>query len=135
MKFAAAILLFAQFANADGHDDAMTAANATTSATMGLGGSMGEMGMQMDPELEAHISSDHQRVKKAFEMVNMFCDHHEHDEHGQDGHQTTDEDDPETDPETAAAATAMTDLEIETIKAQIAALTATLPRLSPDEKV
>lgn len=41
MKFAAAILLFAQFANADGHDDAMTAAEATTSATMGLGGTMG----------------------------------------------------------------------------------------------
>ena len=40
MKFAAAILLFAQFANADGHDDAMAAAEATTSAANGLGGSM-----------------------------------------------------------------------------------------------
>ena len=41
MKFAAAILLFAQFANADGHDDARTAAEATIAATEGLGSSMG----------------------------------------------------------------------------------------------
>ena len=49
--------------------------------------------------LEQHIATEHQRVKKALEMVNMFCDHHEHDEN-----ETTDEDDPETDPEAAATA-------------------------------
>ena len=83
--------------------------------------------------LEQHIATEHQRVKKALEMVNMFCDHHEHDEN-----ETTDEDDPETDPEAAAAAAAaaggLSAEQVAAMKAQYDALKASLDMMDAESR-
>ena len=86
--------------------------------------------------LEQHIATEHQRVKKALEMVNMFCDHHEHDEN-----ETTDEDDPETDPEAAAATAAaaasangLSAEELAAMKAKYDALKAGLYMMNEESK-
>ena len=83
MKFSIAILLFAQYAAADGHEAATTAATTTTTAHTDHG---------HDGELEAHVSEQHQRLKMALDMVEMFCDHHDENE----GMDDTDKDAPET---------------------------------------
>ena len=83
--------------------------------------------------LEQHIATEHQRVKKALEMVNMFCDHHEHDEN-----ETTDEDDPETDPEAATAAAAaaggLSAEQVAAMKAQYDALKASLDMMNAESR-
>ena len=86
--------------------------------------------------LEQHIATEHQRVKKALEMVNMFCDHHEHYDH-----QSTDEDDPETDPEAAATAAAaaasangLSAEELAAMKAKYDALKAGLYMMNEESK-
>ena len=88
MKFAAAILLIAQLANADGHAD--TAAEAAVH-DLGDHAEMHPDHMaeaNLDEGLESHIGEQHERLAMALEMVEMFCDHHEHD--SDKAHDTTD---------------------------------------------
>ena len=81
MKFAAAILLFAQFANADGHADATTTMEAN--------------GSTEDHSLDAHLALRHQQLHMAISMVEKFCtaeDSNTTDDDGDDPNDTTDND-------------------------------------------
>ena len=71
MKFTAAILLFVQFANADGH--------ATNSTSVDHAETHPDHMREaaLDDDLEVHINDQHERLAMALEMVEMFCDHHE----------------------------------------------------------
>ena len=83
MKFAAALLLFAQFANADGH------AEATTMTTNG------DASMDAHSSLDAHLARRHQQLHMAISMVEKFCtadDSATTDDDGDDPNDTTDND-------------------------------------------
>ena len=81
MKFAAAILLFAQFANADGHADAAS--------------TMETNGDHDDHSMDAHLALRHQQLHMAISMVEKFCtadDSNTTDDDGDDPNDTTDND-------------------------------------------
>ena len=88
MKFAAAVLLFAQFANADGHAEAttMTANGDAEATTMTANG---------NASLDAHLARRHQQLHMAISMVEKFCtadDSATTDDDGDDPNDTTDND-------------------------------------------
>ena len=89
MKFAAAILLFAQFANADGHADAASAME-TNGDHAGID----------DHSMDAHLARRHQQLHMAISMVEKFCtaeDSNTTDDDGDDPNDPTDNDTDEID--------------------------------------
>ena len=84
MKFAAAILLFAQFANADGHADTATAMETN-----------GDQAGIDDHSMDAHLARRHQQLHMAISMVEKFCtaeDSNTTDDDGEDPNDPTDND-------------------------------------------